>query len=170
MINLAIAHCPAQFRCIHPAGWIVEPGVYGQQDYVVDWRKGDIYVVRTIGGSVNLGSPTGMEGTAYFGTTNVKGIPANSTYEDMVAYLSGPQIDASVSANLDAGLLAGVEKGVSVDWNTKTNSPVYTPHVGYMYTVENSIQIGGNAVPNGFDFNFEGGASESFVVGYIDLW
>jgi len=54
------------------AGWMAELGIYGQHDYVVDWRKGDIYVVKTVGGSGYLGNPTGMKGTFYFGTTNVK--------------------------------------------------------------------------------------------------
>jgi len=39
----------------------------------------------------------------------------------------------------------------------------------YQYTIENSIEVGANAVPNAVDVSVEGGGSETWVVGKYEI-
>ena len=113
------------------AGPGLEGGVYHQWDALVDWKEGNLYVVKTVGTFVYLGSPTGIEGDVYVGTSNVHGIP--SDVKDISGFLKGPQFDASASVNADVGLFAGGGKGVNVDLD-ENGKPIYTSGAGYMYT------------------------------------
>lgn len=149
------------------AGAFVEPGAYNQWDFLMDWREGKLYVVQTVGGSLYVGGPTGIEGDVYFGTSNVHGIPRN--VKDITSWLEGPQVDASVSLGADVGLFAGGEKGVSIDVDS-SGKPVLTPGAGLMYTSESSLVFGGNAAPNLIDGSVQFGGSESFVMKVIPLW
>ncbi|MDD2922209.1 MAG: hypothetical protein PHQ36_07975 [Anaerolineales bacterium] len=148
------------------AGYGGEGGVSYQEDYMMDWKEGELYKVVTVGGFIYAGSPTGIEGNVNFGTSNAHGIP--SDVENLEGILSGTQVDGSVSGNLDMGLLAGGEKAVSID--LANGKPVFTLDEGLMYTSENSIVFGGNAIPNGADFSFQGGLSYSFAKNIFSFW
>lgn len=89
--------------------------------------------------------------------------------EDITDYLEGKQIDISGSINIDAGLFAGVGKGLNVNLD-ENGWPFYTPRAGYMYTTESNLVLGGNGLPNLFDINGQVGKSESFVMNIVPLW
>lgn len=56
-----------------------------------------------------------------------RGIPRD--VEDITDYLEGKQIDISGSINIDAGLFAGVGKGLNVNLD-ENGWPFYTPEPG----------------------------------------
>jgi len=149
------------------AGYMLEVGVTYQTSYVVDWKTGTVYKVVTVGSFVYGGSPTGIEGDVSFGIQNYHGIP--NDVEGITDFLNGPAQDTAISGNLDVGLLAGVEQNVSVNLK-ETGGAIYNPGCGYSYTTEQSVEFGGNAIPNGIDFNLQTGRSKSFVVGIWHLW
>jgi len=170
-VDLIIKHHPKPVSGIHigysgQAGFGFEGGVYDQWDFLVDWKEGNLYIVQTVGYFGYRGTPTGLEGDVYIGTSNVNGIPGD--VENITNYLEGSQFDVSGSINVDAGLFAGGNKGLSVALDESGN-PVYSPGAGYMYTTKSSLVFGGNAVPNAVDINVQWGASESFVMKVIPL-
>jgi len=171
-VDLIIKRHPKPVSGIHvgysaQAGFAVEPGAYDQWDFLVDWKEGNLYAVQTVGAFCYGGTPTGMMGEVYIGTSVVHGIP--SDIEDISTLLAGPQFDASAEIGLDAiGELSFV-KGASIDLDSEGN-PYHTLGAGYMYTTENSIEFGLNEIPNASEFGGQLGRSESFIMWAIPLW
>ena len=172
-IDLIIKRHPKPVSGIHvgysgQAGYGLEGGVYDQWDFLVDWKEGNLYVVQTVGSFGYLGTPTGMLGEVYIGTSNIHGVPGD--VEDISDLLAGPQVDASIEAGLDGFAEIGVVKGLSVDIDPATSDPYYSPGAGFMYTTENSIEFGLNEIPNAIEVGGQYGHSESFTMWTIPLW
>jgi len=170
--DLYIKHHPKPVSGVHwgysvQAGLVVEKGFYLQYDYLIDWKTGTLYIVKTVGQFTYIGSPTGLDGAGYLGTTNMYGIP--NDVDDISGFLAGPQKDYSGELSLDAGLLVGAERGLSIDLNPD-GTQVYTPGAGYMYSTQSSALFAGDAVPNLWNGSVQWGTSESYIVGTIDLW
>ena len=145
--------------------------MYVQEDLIMDWKTGTFYRVRTLGLFGAGGTPNGLAVEGYGGTTTIHGIPLYGE-EDLTEYLMGKNIDGVISVGADAlGKISGT-KGVSVDLDEDFH-PVQTNAglLGYQYTIENSIEVGANAVPNEIDISFEGGMSESWIkYKYVIPW
>lgn len=149
------------------AGYGLEGGVYDQWDFLIDWKEGNLYVVQTVGAFGYGGTPTGMIGEIYAGTSVVHGVPGDVS--DISGLLAGPQFDASAEIGLDGFAEVGYVKGLSVDLDSEGN-PYYTLGAGYMYTTENSLEFGLNAIPNAIELGGQLGGSESFIMWVIPLW
>ena len=148
-------------------GYGLEGGAYDQWDFLIDWKEGNLYVVQTVGAFGYGGTPTGMIGEIYVGTTVVHAVPGD--VGDISNLLAGPQFDASAEIGLDGFAEVGYVKGTSVDLDTEGN-PYYTLGAGYMYTTENSLEFGLNAIPNAIEIGGQLGGSESFIMWVIPLW
>lgn len=171
-VELIVKRRPKPVSGIHvgyswQTGLTVERGFYTQYDFLIDWKAGNLYITHTVGDFYYVGTPTGVDGSLYVGTSNVHGMPSDAS--DISTFLAGPQRDGSISVNVDAGLMVGAEKGISVDVDDRGDA-VYIPGAGYMYTTENSFQFGGNEIPNVFDTNIEWGSSDTDVLQVIPLW
>ncbi|MBL1173426.1 MAG: hypothetical protein D8M55_13405 [Chloroflexi bacterium] len=142
-------------------------GGYDQWDFLIDWKEGNLYVVQTVGAFSYLGTPTGMLGKIYAGTSVVHGVPGDVS--DISGLLAGSQFDASAEIGLDAFAEVGFGKGFSVALDSEGN-PYYTLGAGYMYTTANSLGFGPNAVPNAIELGGQLGGSESFIMWVIPLW
>jgi RHS repeat-associated protein len=146
-------------------GFLKGNGVYFQFDLIMDWRMGTLYKMGTFGLFSTGGTPDGLSGEIYGGTTNVHGIPFYGE-EDISRYLKGKNIDAAISAGGDALVKGNMTKGLSMDVD-ESFKPVHTNAglLGYQYSIENSLEIGINSVPNGLDLGVEGGGSDSWIIG-----
>ncbi|WP_345322803.1 hypothetical protein [Candidatus Villigracilis proximus] len=91
-------------------GVLGEFGAYGQLDFIIDWKTGTLYKLFTFGLFEAGGTPNGLEGEFYGGTTNVHGIPLYGS-EDISGPLAGKNIDAAVSAGGDAVIKISGTKG-----------------------------------------------------------
>lgn len=149
-------------------GFVIEGGVYGQVDILMDWAKGDMYVVGTTGGFASVGTPEGLNGEGYIGTSVVHGIPRD--VEDISDYLKGHQIDISIPIELDGGVKVGIQKSLSVNIDDNGSIVVIDWISGPVYTWRDSIVLGANAIPNGVDAGLQWGPSESFVIAKYSLW
>jgi len=149
------------------SGYGLEGGGYDQWDFLIDWKEGNLYVVQTVGAFSYLGTPTGMLGKIYAGTSVVHGVPGDVS--DISGLLAGSQFDASAEIGLDAFAEVGFGKGFSVALDSEGN-PYYTLGAGYMYTTANSLGFGPNAVPNAIELGGQLGGSESFIMWVIPLW
>ena len=172
-VDLILKRHPKPVSGIHigyagQAGYGYENGVYDQWDFLVDWKEGNLYVVQTVGHFHYLGSPTGLIGQVYAGTSNVYGIPGD--VEDISDLLAGPQVDLSIEAGLDGAAELSAVKGLSIDIDPATGDPYYTPGAGFMYTTENSMEFGLNEIPNVIEVGGQYGHSESFTMWTIPLW
>jgi hypothetical protein len=130
----------------------------------MDWKTGTFYPVITVGVFNAGGTPNGLQGEIYGGTTAIHGIPPYGK-EDLTDYLEGNNIDAAISIGGDSAAKISGTAGLSVDLTSDAHL-VYTGNglLGYQYTIEKSIEYGGNAVPNGIDVSVEGGGSSSWMI------
>ena len=150
-------------------GVFINKGGYVQLDFLMDWKNGNIYTVLTVGGYTFAGTPTGKEVAGYAGLTTIHGIPLYRQ-DDISPFLAGDNIDIAASVGADAGVKVSGTKGLSVDLDD-SGKPVHTGAglIGYQYAVEDSLEIGGNVIPNEIDFGGEFGISNSTVTNKIEL-
>ena len=141
-------------------GIVFEDYGYVQGDLLFDRSTGKFYWMSTYGGGHYIGTPNGVSGDVYFGTSSVYGIPLYAPQDQVAELLGGDNIDVAVEVGLDAAVEVAGTIGASLDLNPNTGDYQYTA-AGQMFTVEKSVIFGGGAIPTSLDAGVEFGKSHS---------
>lgn len=152
------------FGFSYESGFLKNKGGYSQVDFLMDWKNGVVYTMVTVGAFDAIGTPSGKEVTGYGGWTTVHGIPLYGK-ENIARDLAGKNFDAAISVGADAEAKLSATKGLSIDVDDSLK-PIHTGAglLGYQYAVENTIEVGGNIVPNGIEVSGEAGVSDTLQV------
>ena len=141
-------------------GIAVEDYAYIQGDILFDYSSGAFYGMGTAGSGGYLGTPNGLGGQLYAGTTEVHGIPGNATSGEVQDLLGGENVDAAIEVGADAGVDVSGSAGLSLDVNPATGGFQETS-AGQMYAIERSGSIGLAPIPTILNVGIEGGRSYS---------
>ena len=148
------------FGALGQAGFAYEGYTYTQSDYLFDWHSGTFYETITNGSGVSVGTPNGLAGELYTGSTHVYNIPAGATTNEVIKLLSGPNVDMEVAIAFDAEVEVGGSAGFSLDVDPSTGGFQYTSS-GQMYATERSFEVGAGLVPTALDVGGQIGISNT---------
>jgi hypothetical protein len=150
------------------AGFGLEAGPNIQEEWHLDWKTGDLYHSRTVGGAASLGTPSVMNGQINLGILNVRGIPRNYSQRDVRDALEGPQIDASGAVGAEA--IAVLDIGFSRSQDIDQNGKFVKNNGSEMYTDSLDLAFGFDTFPNIIDLGLKMGMSETSVINVWHLW
>ena len=145
---------------------------YAQTDYLFDWKSGTFYKTETSGSGYYTGTPNGISGEGYVGTSNVQGIPSSATPKQVNDLLAGENIDIAGDLGLDLGGFDGTAgSGYSIDLEPDTGTPQISA-AGPLVTTERKIGAGLSIIPLPVSGGLQWGRSQttSTILYQISWW
>jgi hypothetical protein len=142
--------------------YVIEGGGLLELSSLFNWRTGVVSILKTGGNFIYIGTPSGLQGSIYVGTTSVSGLSDDTLLE-------GPDRFGSIGGSVDAML--GIGRSESKSWSVVDDgnpllSPRFIDRVSNreITTRQSDATASINLVPNAIDFGVSGGVTRTNLI------